>query len=640
MPFAVFRRHQRKLLAASAILAMFGFVVADSLPRLLSSNYDSAGNAVVAKLHGREVRRGDIAEMQNERNNANLFMAHLYARLYGRSTNTFFGELNTRALVDALVLQHEADRLGMPRGPEAGREWLKQRYGTFMTRELFDMIIEQFNNRVSGEQVLTDISNQVRLGNVRMMLGSPVVTPLDVFEAYREQNERVSVRAVAFPVDDFLSKVTEPTAAETQAYFDQYKDVLPDAGRPTPGFKVPRLVQVEVLSIDGEALARTIKDKLPEDELKAYYENRKAEFKVPSELPEVVFAEQGDAKAADLTPPQIQPFAEVRPYIANSLAEEKAQAEIGEKFNRVKDDLMIPFADKYLDAVDAIDEAKKSGSKTVAALPTPPPLKDEAAKEGLEYRVTQLMTREDAGKQGALSSAEVGLTRGGGGHRFVDEVFDTKSALYEPVELTDFSGQRFLVRKLQDQAPRVPTLEEARSEVVLAWKREKARAIAQQAADELAATLRKEGGKFKADTVDGRRVVTTDPVTRLQPGMPLPGRIFENGPATPTEIPQLPAAGEALRDAYFDLGEGQVAVAANEPKTVYYTMTLDRRIPATFTALYAPNGDLYRYQTEVFEETLKAHDESWMDALRAKAGLGPDWSPPDEKKEAEDGRAI
>ena len=38
MAFEVFRRHQRKLLAIFAILAMFGFVVSDSLPRLLSAN--------------------------------------------------------------------------------------------------------------------------------------------------------------------------------------------------------------------------------------------------------------------------------------------------------------------------------------------------------------------------------------------------------------------------------------------------------------------------------------------------------------------------------------------------------------------------------------------------------------------------
>ena len=39
MPFEVFRRHQRKMLAMLAILAMFSFVLADSLPRLFGTDY-------------------------------------------------------------------------------------------------------------------------------------------------------------------------------------------------------------------------------------------------------------------------------------------------------------------------------------------------------------------------------------------------------------------------------------------------------------------------------------------------------------------------------------------------------------------------------------------------------------------------
>ena len=43
MPFAVFRRHQRKLLAIFAILAMFGFVLADSLPTAAQRRLRRAG---------------------------------------------------------------------------------------------------------------------------------------------------------------------------------------------------------------------------------------------------------------------------------------------------------------------------------------------------------------------------------------------------------------------------------------------------------------------------------------------------------------------------------------------------------------------------------------------------------------------
>ena len=66
-------------------------------------------------------------------------------------------------MVDALILQHEADRLGLPAGPEMGKEYLKQITGDKMNRDLFEMLLSRLNNRVSGDQLLADIANQVRL---------------------------------------------------------------------------------------------------------------------------------------------------------------------------------------------------------------------------------------------------------------------------------------------------------------------------------------------------------------------------------------------------------------------------------------------------------------------------------------------
>src|SRR5262249_39897711 len=174
------------------------------------------------------------------------------------------------------------------------------------TREKFEEVLASFNNQVSGEQILADIANQVRLANVRMLLGQPMVTPYDIFRAYRDQNERVSAKAIEVPVDKFLAQVGEPTPGDIQAYYDAYKDVVPDPSRPTPGFKVPRQIQLEILSIDGNALARGIRDRLSEAELRIAYENRKSEFEERSEpkrndLPTDLFADQ-----PELTPPVIR----------------------------------------------------------------------------------------------------------------------------------------------------------------------------------------------------------------------------------------------------------------------------------------------------------------------------------------------
>lgn len=627
MPFEVFRRHQRKLLAIFAIMAMFGFVVSDSLPRLLNSN-PGGRDQKVAELYGKSVYQSQLNEMARQRNRANLFVSGL-GQFMSREV---FGGLKQRDMVDAMILQHEADRLNIPATAEIGREWLRQITGGRMNGELFNVLFSRFSNEVSEEHLLADIANQVRLLNVRRLLGYPVVTPYDVYRSYRDQNERVGAKIVEMPVDSFLSKVSEPAASEVQALYDKYKDVLPDPARETPGFKIPRRVQLEVLSLDGNALARGLRDKVTEAELRSYYENHKSEFEVPSELPADLFADQ-----PDLTPPIIQAFSEVRGMLAPRLAEEKAQSEIVDKFTQIKESEMIPFADKYLAALDEQEEAKKQGNGSSVVLPTPRDLKAIADREGLNYEKTPLLSRQDVNRLGQISTAEVGLTPLSGGRKFVDEMFDPKTGLYEPIELTDVLGTRFLVRKVKDEPPHVPTLEQVRSEVIVAWKMAQARPLAEKAASELASQIKAKGATLKDPKVDGFRVQSIPPITRSQTSF-MPTSMFEPSPVVETPIPDVPHAGEAFRDAYFGLQAGSVDVAPNQPRTVYYVMTLDRREPATFSALYAPNGDEYRYKSMAREQASRQQDEQWMGWLRQQAGLKPDWIPPDEAKKDEAAR--
>src|SRR5262249_52390451 len=156
------------------------------------------------------------------------------------------------------------DKLSMPVGPEVAREWLKKVTRGAINKDIFELILARFNNRITGEQLLSEIGSQVRIINVRGLLGRALVTPLDVYEAYRVQNEKVSARVVGFPVDDFIKQVKDPSDAEVTAFYEKYKDILPDPTRDSPGFKTPRQVKVEILSLDGEALERDYKSKLTE----------------------------------------------------------------------------------------------------------------------------------------------------------------------------------------------------------------------------------------------------------------------------------------------------------------------------------------------------------------------------------------
>jgi hypothetical protein len=629
MPFAVFRRHQKKMLAIIAVLAMSGFVLSDSLYRLSNRGGPRDGNVVVVDLNNKPVYRSDLNAIYEQRALANRFLSGLG---FGPMP---FGGYSTRELVDALLLKREADRLGIPDTPEFAQSWLKQMTGRYlglpMNKQLFDMAMAQLGPDVGGTQVLVSLASQVRLQEAARLGGGPLVTPLDVYQAYREQNERSSFRFVSFPAANYLDKVGEPTDADIKALYDKYKDVLPDPAKDTPGFKVPRKVKLELLSADGPALAKQIQSKLTEADLKAYYDAHKDDFAIVGTLPVDLF--KGDPS---LTPPQYTPFSAVKEALAGSLAKERAQEQITETFDKISrkvDDA----ADAYHRAVEENDELKKEGSTRTVAVPVPPSLDGVAKDNGLGHEVTPLLSSEQAKHYGQVAGASQGSNPNGRGEgKFADVVFAAKSPLYEALEFVDPDGRRFLARKLDDAPAHVAPLDEVRPEVVSAWRLDKARGLAEAAAKTLAESIKKDGGKFKGDIVEGRPVRAIEAVSKLRSGLPMPGAGLQYGQPTPAELPQIPDAGDLLRSAIFDLKPGDVTVQPDAPKSSYYVVTLDRREPATFSGLYGPLGLSMPYFNEAARDASEAERKGRLEALRSKAGLKADWVPPDEKnREAE-----
>ena len=510
MPFEVFRRHQKKLLAIFAILAMFGFVVSDSLPRLLSSN-TSARDQVVVNLYGKPVYRSALHAMYERRSNANTFMAELNP-FSGRNQ---FGGVKDRDLVDALILEHEADSLGLPAGPNAGKDFLKMISNNRMNSEIFDSYLARMNNRVSGDQLLALIGDQVRLQQVRLLPGNPLVAPYDVFRTFRDQKEKVSAKVVEIPATKFLDKVPEPSPAEVEALYQKYKDVLPDPDRETPGFKVPRQIQVEILSIDENGLEHGIMDTLTEQELRTAYENGKKEFLVVPkpgiDLPIDLFAGQ-----PDLTPPTLRPFEDVRAQLKVKLAEDRARAQVSDTFAKIKDEVMLPFTDVYATAVDELEEAKKKDPNATRTLPVPKSLEEIAQREHLNYEVTKMLTREQADDYGQISGAKAGSEFLSGGRKFAEEFFDSRKGLYDPEDLVDLNRTRYLVWKIKDVPPHVPPLEDVRSDVSYECKMIQARVLAEKAMANLAAELKKKGGVIKDASIDGYRVLSIPPISRKE----------------------------------------------------------------------------------------------------------------------------
>ncbi|MDX2038579.1 MAG: SurA N-terminal domain-containing protein [Isosphaeraceae bacterium] len=622
MAFAAFRRHQKKLLAIFAILAMVGFILSDSISRWGGGGESRERNVVVAELYGKRVTRADLSRLLEQRARANRFDALMGGR--------GFGGFTTRDLVDAYILEHEADRLGIPRDRELAKDWLRARSGGKMNQALFETLLTAMGREVDADTILADLTGELRLQLASRTLGSAVTTPLDVFQTFRDQNERSSFKLISFPAANYVDKVPDPSDGEARALYEKYKDVLPDPSVETPGFKVPRKIEAEILSIDTEALAKQIEAKLTVDDLKAYYENHKAELTPPRELPDDLFAGDPEAK---LTPTIYRPFEDVRDIIVAGLSRERAREESTAKFDKVLDDVINDFADRYHTAKEEIDEATKAGETPTVALPMATDLAAIAKELGLTYERTPLLTKPEAENYGLVSNANAGSNPSLDEPKFAQVLFDERNLIYDGMEFSDLSGRRFLVRKLTDEAPHVAPFDAVKSQVIAAFKLEKARALAKSAAEEAVAKIKADGGVIKEPIVLGRNVVDIDGITRRRSGMPLPGSL-EFAESVPADIPQIPMAGDALRDALFELTPGAVMLEPNQPKDTYYVATLARRDPMTYASLYGPTSAPFSYMIEAERKSILEHVRRTLERLRAEAGLPKDWKPPgeDEKR--------
>ena len=130
-------------------------------------------------------------------------------------------------------------------------------------------------------------------------------------------NDRVVVEAAAIPAESLLVDVPEPSEAELEAFFNEYKDFEPMPQRvgnielpsPNPGFAEPRKVAVQYLMADYNQYLAKVEDEVTDAEIEKFYEDNKDPYfiraeSVLSEADDTSADETPDADAAESVEPE------------------------------------------------------------------------------------------------------------------------------------------------------------------------------------------------------------------------------------------------------------------------------------------------------------------------------------------------
>jgi hypothetical protein len=371
--FEIFRKYQRSLLVFVAILAMLAFFV---LPPFLQMGSGLAsGDQVVATWRGGELRESGIGRAVAMRSVLNQFLLDAVAASGRDPGRMRLLPDDEEDVVRTMLLAEEARANGLVVSNTAVNEFLGQWTNDMVAPAQFEELVAR---RRSGpfpvsQADLFDALRTVLLANrmERMFLtgfaGDP---PGQRWDYFRRLEQAATVEVVPVVVERFADRVSPPAATTLQAFFDRYRDELPTARSPNPGFKEPHRVSFDYLVASRSALEEEALKQVTDEQVKAYYEaNKEQRFKAPTTPP--AEPEPAEPKPEEPKPDAAKPADDAKP------AEPEA-ADVKSDEPKPADE---PDAQDELDAgdVDVDDEEPQEATGQAAA--TDPAQASEAKSE-------------------------------------------------------------------------------------------------------------------------------------------------------------------------------------------------------------------------------------------------------------------
>ncbi len=675
--FGVFRQYEKAALAALAIMAMLAFFV---LPPFLQMGAGAGGSDPMAvSWNGGGLRESGLQRAVIMRKVMNQFLVETMAAS-GQDPSRMRLADDEKDVVDTILLAKEAEKNGVVVSNSAINQFLSEWTNDLVRPETFNGIVNQIGGRmgISQQDVFEALRTVLMARRMESLLvggvGFEGAPPGWRWDYYRRLEQGATIETVPVVVEKFVEKLPEPTEPALRAFFEKYKDELPAARSPDPGFRQPHRARYDYLVAKADMFQDEEKKKVTDEQIKAFYEDRKAAlYKAkPADDKTATDAKDGepaaektgktDEPAATTTPEakpadtpagqdgaatdrvRATPVAFQQPANAEGekaadkaadapaeATEKKDDAAEFEPLDKVRDNIIDRLANEAVEKrIAAIYDAVKTDVAKYAeslalwevagdgAGPAPvgPDVKKIAATQGLEGGTSDLVNATQAYADGGIGgSFEFAVSREFGvrQQRWIDSIFGTGAQSLQPVSSRDVEGNRYLSWKTEDQPEFTPSFQSARDDVLRAWRIVEARPLARKAAEEIAAEAK--AGKTLEQIAAARgslEVEKAGPFTWLTRGT----APFGSAPEL-SQPDGLAMPGDELMRAVFDLEPSQTAVAFNEPKTVCYAIRMVSLEPddAQLKDLFLASSQDPRRLATVAEDDTRSVYDGWMKSI-------------------------
>jgi hypothetical protein len=299
-PFSIFRKYQRVGMAILAIGAMFLFTFDIVIYNWRNQSMGGGGSGPVAvESTLGNLSSADIGDLMKNRRLANQFLTQAILKtrfspeilrlfqqqpqflnqIVGQSLFGFGRSTSDEDVAIGWILGQQGRKMGIVVDDIQIEAFLESQTDRKLSTKLFKEIVKELG---TSPKALYDALREELLAQQAWLTTIPQAprTPIDFWRYYKNLNVRQRVDLAAVPVEQFLSKVADPSEAELKAYFEKHKndyETLRDEV-PVPGFKQPVKARLQYVVAKFDAAEKEVAEKEPvtDADIEKYYEENKS----------------------------------------------------------------------------------------------------------------------------------------------------------------------------------------------------------------------------------------------------------------------------------------------------------------------------------------------------------------------------
>ena len=613
-PFKFFRKHQTELLVVIGLLTMVAFIILPSVLQQLEvvNRVRTSTNVVETKKYG-SLSAYDVQRLKERQ--------HVLAGFFGRVVQAYQVKLNDlyqsrdqskmeelyTAYSNSMKAQQQAAQVEDTSDETVVLMWLLENKAAEMGITINDSIISSFISDttkgldrktvkylVYGSETQKDSAAENSLFNALHgyllrekfleMLGSSwgVNTTGEKLDSFCRMNQRANVELFPVKVEDFVSKVGEPSDAEIVKFFDQYKEKDADIASSEPGLRQPQKIALEYCYGSYEQFMDP--SAITDEQVQKNYEDNKENYVIENkdENKENSLTKLPDIGLKGLDGKQYRPLddklkEEIRQSLAHVAAMDKLRNAIGVVQKEMND---YSNSKEMYDTYSANDPNATAPAKVdLAAL---------AKENKLNYGRTDLMTmqsfadsvqdyeknadsEENKAKEPPLNLYELRL-EGISKTVYAASEFFGNPTLFQSKVFSNPEGKIFVVWKLEDVAEHTPTLDEAgvKEQVIDQLKFIAARKLAEEDAQSKVQKAIKD--QLPLESCLGEAAFIPPQFTWMTFGPVFSPNMQPRVYLSPIEGVQ--DAGFDFMAALFQMKAGEIKSIVNESESVYYVVRM------------------------------------------------------------------